>query len=246
MEPGPSFIRWSPSQNLRVDRFRYSSTSTLLQSSREDNGQRHGPSEDIQRDDQESPSNRLSHRLSSGSTLFDIPPIQLVFDRNSVINATLLTREGPAYRVETNRNVTKTSLRDLHENKLVAVWKRRDIFPDIVQFEHRRKKLRLRKWLKKFSNEEIGGHELTIEDMRFLWKSHHQHRVALFADQDLHNPLAHCRMLQDSHTISLVIQACVSGATKVEIIMSFLVVEHRQRMKEKRLRLHAGGAFLPV
>lgn len=78
------------------------------------------------------------------------PPTTLIFDRNSVLFATLHTRAGPKYRVTTNSSVTRTDLCNVADEQVLGSIKRREIMPDVVLFPHRGKKsLRLNKWLKK-------------------------------------------------------------------------------------------------
>ena len=90
----------------------------------------------------------------STDTLIEPPAsLNLVFDRNSVIDATLYSRRNPVYRIKTNRNVTRTVIHEVIEGgeEIVAVWKRREILPDVILFTHRRKQaIRISKWLQKF------------------------------------------------------------------------------------------------
>ena len=98
------------------------------------------------------------------------PPLSLIFDRNSVVSATLHSRTGPRYRISTNNTVTRTDLYELAQEPstgsseapatsqsktLVASVKRRELLPNIVAFKHREgKTMRLSSWLKRGK----GGH----------------------------------------------------------------------------------------
>ncbi|KDR81967.1 hypothetical protein GALMADRAFT_276605 [Galerina marginata CBS 339.88] len=182
-----------------------------------------------------SESNPLDEALESTSTLVNPDRrLKLVFDRNSVISATLYSRAGPLYRITTNKAVSRTDLCDLTEQRVVATVKRRELFPDAVVFAHRSgKSIRLSKWLKR--QKSPPGIQRTTELLTpsgsFTWKSDSTHRFALYSQDQ--TPIAYSKMLEDPPTLALVLMNCSDSIVQVEIITSFLVLEHKLRMKEK-------------
>ena len=99
-----------------------------------------------------SSSDSSSTSWASTSTLVNPePPLSLIFDRNSVISATLYSRSGPKYRVTTNSTISRTELKDLTtaDQRVVATVKRRELLPDVVLFAHRGESVRMSKWLKR-------------------------------------------------------------------------------------------------
>ncbi|PPQ67561.1 hypothetical protein CVT24_002841 [Panaeolus cyanescens] len=102
------------------------------------------------------------------------PPTTLIFDRNSVLFATLHSRAGPKYRVKTNSSVTRTDLCNVVDEQILGSIKRREIMPDVVLFPHRGKKsLRMNKWLKKIKGQEGVSPSAVLEAQngRFVWRS---------------------------------------------------------------------------
>jgi len=175
--------------------------------------------------------------LESTSTLVNPERrLNLVFDRNSVISATLYSRAGPLYRITTNKSVSRTDLCDLTEQRVVATVKRRELFPDVVVFAHRSgKSVRISKWLKRQKSppERPRTTELLTPSGSFIWKSDNTHRFALYSQDQTEFPIAYSKILEDPPTIALVLRNCSDTIVQVEIITSFLVLEHKLRMKEK-------------
>ncbi|KAF8898243.1 hypothetical protein CPB84DRAFT_1825417 [Gymnopilus junonius] len=183
---------------------------------------------------------------ASTSTLVNPdPPLRLVFDRDSVISATLYSRTGPMYKITTNSTISRTELKDLTtgEQRVVAIVKRRELLPDVVVFDHRsQKSVRMSKWLKRKKGGP-GTHpsaELQTESGSFTWKTDNVYPFALYSNSDDRSqmaeepgcPIAYSKVLEDPPTIALIIRRC-DDSVQIEIITSFLVLEHRRRMKEK-------------
>ncbi|KAF8162774.1 hypothetical protein B0H34DRAFT_293991 [Crassisporium funariophilum] len=197
-----------------------------------------------------------SSALASTSTLVNPPPsLDLFFDRNSVINTTLHSRAGPLYKVTTNKGVTRTDLCDLSEQRVVATVKRREIFPDVVVFAHRNgKSIQVRKWLRRRKPPQVitPCAVLETEVGRFTWRSDSTYRLALYHEGQTQSPIAFCKVMHDPPTLALMLRPGLDNL-HVEIITSFLILEHRLRMKEK-IRVQAnqlygplvGGQFLTV
>lgn len=151
-------------QQMTITRTPNSSSSTLVslhanesyvpQNQIHDDGGLEGVSYGRRLHRNRAPSIHYQPSFASTSTLFETPPLMFVFDKNSVINSTLFSRNEPIYCVKTNRSVTKTSLLNLQENRTVAVWQRQNLFPDNIYLEHKGKKIRLSKWLQRVP---IGG-----------------------------------------------------------------------------------------
>ncbi|KAJ3517485.1 hypothetical protein NLJ89_g484 [Agrocybe chaxingu] len=197
----------------------------------------------------ENTENTEEQAFASTSTLVnEAPSLSLMFDRNSVINATLYSRTSPMYKITTNKNATRTDLCDLADQRVVATVKRREIFPDVVVFAHQRgKSVRISKWLKTMK---VPGTRPTAsietETGRFTWRSDETHRLALYPEDETEFPIAYSRTVLDPPTIGLVIKAG-SDTMHIEIITSFLILEHRLRMQEKRQEDHLyglGGPFV--
>ncbi|CAA7260869.1 unnamed protein product [Cyclocybe aegerita] len=195
----------------------------------------------------ENTENTEEQAFASTSTLVnDAPSLSLVFDRNSVINATLYSRAGPMYKITTNKNVTRTDLCDLAEQRVVATVKRREIFPDVVVFAHRRgKSVRISKWLKATK---VPGSRPTAsietETGRFTWRSDETHRLALYPEDETEFPIAYLRTVLEPPTIGLMINAS-TDTMRIETITSFLILEHRLRMQEKQREAHLYGLSGP-
>ncbi|KAF9036861.1 hypothetical protein BJ165DRAFT_1532952 [Panaeolus papilionaceus] len=169
------------------------------------------------------------------------PPTTLIFDRNSVLFATLHTRAGPKYRVTTNSSVTRTDLCNVADEQVLGSIKRREIMPDVVLFPHRGKKsLRLNKWLKKQKAQPGASPSAILEAQsgRFVWRwGVDNYRLSLYEDNPSQSaPIAYCRVLHDPPTIALILQSNLDEPLRIEVITSFLVMEHRLRMKEKSIR----------
>ncbi|PPQ77588.1 hypothetical protein CVT25_011380 [Psilocybe cyanescens] len=183
---------------------------------------------------------RSQDALASTSTLVNPdPPVSYIFDRNSVIGATLYTRSGPAYKIITNREVSRTELCDLTDRNIVATLKRRDFLPNLVVFAHRNgKPLKISNWLKRRKISQ-GNQMATVYDLLtpsgcFTWKSDGTRNLALYPQYQTDFPIAYSKKLEDPPTLALFLRSC-SDNDKVEIITSFIVLEHRLRMKEKIL-----------
>ncbi|PPQ66023.1 hypothetical protein CVT26_010779 [Gymnopilus dilepis] len=191
-----------------------------------------------------------SESWASTSTLVNPePPLSLIFDRNSVISATLYSRSGPKYRITTNSTISRTELKDLttDDQRVVATVKRRELLPDVVVFAHRGESVRMSKWLKRRKGGDgvLPTAELLTESGSFTWKTDNRYPFALYStppdppephsqpeETSDSRPIAYSKILDDPPTIALVIRRCADSVT-VEIITSFLVLEHRRRMKEK-------------
>ena len=73
-----------------------------------------------------------------------------IFNRSSVVNATIYSRARPVYKIKSNSSLSRTELFDLNEQEIVALIKRRQILPNLVVFGHRgNKSIRISKWLKR-------------------------------------------------------------------------------------------------
>ncbi|KAH9484053.1 hypothetical protein JR316_0003533 [Psilocybe cubensis] len=192
---------------------------------------------DTMQDSQES---REEPWASTSTLVNPDPPVNYIFDRNSVISATLYTRSGPAYRIITNSEVNRTELCDLTDHNIVATIKRRDFLPNLVVFAHRNgKSMKINKWLKRRRVAQ-GSQMTTVNDLvtpsgHFTWRSDDRHRLALYLENQTDFPIAYSKKLQDPPTLALCLRSC-SDNDRIEIITSFIILEHRLRMKEKTLQ----------
>ncbi|KAF9546893.1 hypothetical protein CPC08DRAFT_769557 [Agrocybe pediades] len=225
-----------------------------------------------------SSSSSLTTSASTPTLINPSPPLSLIFDRNSVVSATLYSRTGPKYRISTNITVTRTDLYELSQDAsgpgtsvsqtMVASVKRRDFLPNVVVFKHRKgRAIRLNEWLRRDKNGRPGrspSAELTTLDGHYTWIANSTHRLALYARKGSHTtmpfhavspidqqPIAYSKTVDSPPTLALVLRDCdCSDDTKIEIIMSFLVMENKLRQKEKQedgrgsSMMHALGAHM--
>jgi len=161
----------------------------------------------------------------------------LVFDRNSVINATLYSGASPSYTVITNKAMTRTDVCDIPGQCIVATIKRREVFSDTVKFPKRNdgNSVAINKWLRRIT---LPTHvepctSLVTDSGNFVWKTDPTYRLALYPEDDAQMPLAFMPRTRPPEPLILVLK---EGSEEMveDIIVSFIILEQRIRMKEKR------------
>jgi len=137
----------------------------------------------------------------------------------------------------TNKAGTRTDLCDIHGQCIVATIKRREVFSDTVKFPSRNdgNSVAINKWLRPISlpNHREACTSLVTDSGNFVWKTDAAHRLALYPEEDAEVPVAF--MLRVRNTQPLVLTLKEGSEEMVEdILVSFIILEQRIRMKEKR------------
>ncbi|CAA7261026.1 unnamed protein product [Cyclocybe aegerita] len=166
-------------------------------------------------------------------------PRSYYFDRNSVINSTLYCNSQPSYTIMTNKSGTRTDVCDIATQSVVATIKRREVFADTIKFPARNNgtSVAINKWLRPITHSPYHAEpsiSLVTDVGNFVWESDAAHRLALYAEEDHQVPVAFfSRNRQPQDAIVLVMK---SGAEEMveDVIVSFIILEQRLRMKEKR------------
>ena len=87
--------------------------------------------------------------LDSSVTLVNpSPPVELAFDKNSVISTTVRQDGQPAYKIS-HVNGTTISVLDVRTQEVIIVIEDRDLLPNVVKIKSLNggKSIRTKKWL---------------------------------------------------------------------------------------------------
>ncbi|KAF8957762.1 hypothetical protein BDZ97DRAFT_1669372 [Flammula alnicola] len=160
-----------------------------------------------------------------------------IFDRNSVINATLYSGGSPSYTIITSKSGTRTDVCDIPGKCVVATIKRREILADTIKFTNRNdgKAVAINKWLRPTV---VPSHvepctSLVTDVGYFVWKTDAAHRLALYSEDDAQVPLAFMTRVRPPEPLVLVLKDGCEEMVE-DILVSFIILEQRLRMKEKR------------
>ncbi|KAK0455289.1 uncharacterized protein EV420DRAFT_1694723 [Desarmillaria tabescens] len=178
------------------------------------------------------------------------PTTHLEFDRNSVVNATLLKNSQPAYCIQTKQRTTsaRTDIIDIRTQEVIASIELKEISRTCVK---------IGKWMKEehlpdktcgtFKDDYSFGFDLrdrrvrVIETAygRYLWKLHVVHRLALYAENNLETPVAFLQPATRTSPLVLVVESEAMGFID-QIIASFIIREKELRAEEKKSEVAAG------
>ncbi|KAJ7486890.1 hypothetical protein FB451DRAFT_774768 [Mycena latifolia] len=165
----------------------------------------------------------------------DTPPVYLTFLPDNMNNTTIFLNSRPAYQISTALQGSTTEIRASDTSELLVRISRKEILPTTIAFPRisNGKDLRLSKWMVRQKLPE-GGHVHVIETEvgKCLLRKHPVHRLALFTEYDLENPVAHWRRPDDTSPLSLVLYPGTENFHP-EIIAAFTIQELKMRMTEK-------------
>ncbi|KAL0946424.1 hypothetical protein HGRIS_012647 [Hohenbuehelia grisea] len=200
---------------------------------------------------------RYSSASSGSQTTFTntSPPTTIVWDQNSMTNATLYVGGHATYQVRTASKGTRTILQDSF-GETAARIDLRSILPDLVLLPRstRGKSIRLRKWLYDTKNRAAqypGDVDIRYEPRRrlstlmqsskgtYLWMATPTHRLALYDSSCLESPIASFIPSTSRSKPAIVIAPDVE-VDQVEIVLAVLVLEQRLRLQEKQLLVASG------
>ncbi|KAF8891128.1 hypothetical protein CPB84DRAFT_1683406 [Gymnopilus junonius] len=161
----------------------------------------------------------------------------LVFDQHSVINATVYSGNLLTYSTITSKSMSRTDICDIPGQRIVATIKRRELLPDTVKFPSRNEghSIAVSKWLRPVM---VTSHpesctSLVTDSGKFIWKTNPTYRLALFPAEDPEVPLAFAIRTRPPESLALTIKEECDEMME-DILISFIILEHRLRMKEKR------------
>ncbi|KAF8874713.1 hypothetical protein CPB84DRAFT_1797253 [Gymnopilus junonius] len=166
----------------------------------------------------------------------------LIFSKPSALNTILLLNGRPLYKIATvDAAAERTTIADAATGEMVVTIQRRDVLPSWVTFSERSvtgaRKVKLREWLKE--QEEGGpGAQWKMETVvgNFVWRVDELLRLALHPESNLDRPIAWAQAQTDVDPFAL-IATRATDPFREEIVASFLILEHRIRMEEKKAYL---------
>ncbi|PBK92173.1 hypothetical protein ARMGADRAFT_967506 [Armillaria gallica] len=172
------------------------------------------------------------------------PPIHLEFDRNSVVNATLLKNSQPAYTIRTKQRTrsARTDVVDVGTQEVIASIEIKEIFPDVVTIAsvNGGNSVKISKWMKEEQlPDKTRVRVIETAYGRYLWKLHVVHRLALYAEGNLETPVAYLQPVTRTNPLVLVVESEAMVFID-QIIASFIIREKELRAKEKSSALAAG------
>ncbi|KAK0227671.1 hypothetical protein IW262DRAFT_1346672 [Armillaria fumosa] len=171
-------------------------------------------------------------------------PMHLEFDRNSVVNAILLTNSKPAYSIQTKQRTAsaRTDVVDVRTQEAIASIEIKDFSSDVVRIAsvNGGERVKISKWMK----EEQLPDKTRVKFIetaygRYLWKLHVVHRLALYAEGHLEAPVAYTQPATRTSPLVLVVESEVTSFID-QIITSFIVREKELRAKESEAYRSAG------
>ena len=96
--------------------------------------------------------------MESQITLINPTPLTLKFSKRSCTNVTIYRGVTPVYRVNTNKDSSRTDVYELEDGpendlgesgRLLTTIKRREFLPDVVKFRNQSVCMKISKWLQK-------------------------------------------------------------------------------------------------
>ncbi|KAJ7488898.1 hypothetical protein FB451DRAFT_1223211 [Mycena latifolia] len=179
--------------------------------------------------------------MDSQATLIDPSPVSLIFNCNSMTNATLRLNSTPAYTISTDSRGATTEIRAVGTDEVIARILRRGMRPDTITFPNVNggKELRLNKWLQ--SAKAPDGVPVCVvetEEGKCFLRKYQHFRLALFTEYDPENPVAHLQVPTVTRPVplALVLQPGTEHV-RAQIIAAFIVQEQTMRTEEEAQRV---------
>ncbi|KAF9032935.1 hypothetical protein BJ165DRAFT_1357546 [Panaeolus papilionaceus] len=169
--------------------------------------------------------------------------MSLVFARNSILNGIVYSDGEPRFSVVTSKSNTRTDICYHPSQVNIATIKRRELFSDTVKFARRNggNSIPIKQWLTSITLP-MHRNECTslVTDLgNFVWKTDVTYRLALFPEEDTNQPVAF--MIRSRPPEPLVLHIRDGSEDMLEdILVSFVILEQRLRMKEKRIQSDMG------
>ncbi|KAF7342949.1 hypothetical protein MVEN_01724900 [Mycena venus] len=157
----------------------------------------------------------------------------LVFEKNSMLETTILCNSVPAYTVSTRWPASLTDIRVAGTDALVAQINPKTLLPDTVLFAdaYDGKELRVSKWLRHAKlRDGSTAHVLSLGGERQLLTAHEKYGLSLRA-LETGSILAHWRPEMNSSPLALVISPDIEKY-ETEILAAFLFEEGRIRASD--------------
>ncbi|TEB28374.1 hypothetical protein FA13DRAFT_1666368 [Coprinellus micaceus] len=181
--------------------------------------------------------------MESQITLINPTPLTLKFSKRSCTNVTIYRGITPVYRVNTNKDSSRTDVmgleNDLGESgRLLTTIKRREFLPDVVKFRNQSACMKISKWLQKEKlPNNVTGMTLDTSCGPLLWRygSSEKYRLALYTDKDAERPVAYLDCTRTRIPMVLVIEPGYQDLTE-EILTSALVLEYKLKMFDRMQR----------
>ncbi|KAJ7755303.1 hypothetical protein DFH07DRAFT_821748 [Mycena maculata] len=181
---------------------------------------------------------------SSQATLADpSPPTCLVFERNSMLETTILRHASPVYRVSTNRHGSTTEVCVPGTHTIIARIVRKEILPDTVAFSDTNggKAVRVSRWLKRTKQADGRSEAILETDIgACILRTHPDYRLALY-DADLSTIVAHWAPLTRPPSPPTLVLAPGIERSQVKILVAFLCEEQKLRIAEKNSTVKAAA-----
>ncbi|KAG5642039.1 hypothetical protein DXG03_003737 [Asterophora parasitica] len=183
----------------------------------------------------------------------DHPASIWVFDRDDVKNAQIsLYGTGEAlFTVKSNIHLTETTVTRTSTGERIATVARRDILSDKVTFAGQKAKS-VKGWLK---SPKTSLFPATFEEggVSYTWRSSIVHQLSLVANDSPETPIAWFedskkRVVDGIPTITTAFLALQPDALRIQeaVLVSFLILQHKNRMNVKANGLVAGRATTVV
>ncbi|TFK35527.1 hypothetical protein BDQ12DRAFT_688278 [Crucibulum laeve] len=176
--------------------------------------------------------------MESQITLVDAPSshFTITFEKNSMKNNTVWINSRPVYTISTSdASDTRTTIfNNLIQRTLVTV-QRRSLLADALTFDDRYdgKKVKIDSWLRAIKLPDGNpGHVIRTTQGNYIWKVDIVHRHVLYAEEDLDTPLAYMVIATATSPMSLIIAREVEDIVD-DILVSFMILELRMRLREK-------------
>ncbi|KAJ7500029.1 hypothetical protein FB451DRAFT_1207265 [Mycena latifolia] len=194
--------------------------------------------------------------MDSQLTLVDPAPVSLIFDSNSMTNATLRINSAPAYTISTDSRGT-TEIRAAGTDDVLARIMRKGLLPDTISFptldggkELRQQVAQIREasrwsvsvepWLPcpPLINAMLSPVCVVETDVgKYFLRNYLQYRLALFTEHDLDNPVAYLQRptVATRVPLALVLQPGTEHF-RAQIIAAFIIQEQKTRAEEEAQR----------
>ncbi|KAL0950588.1 hypothetical protein HGRIS_007380 [Hohenbuehelia grisea] len=180
----------------------------------------------------------------ASSTLLYFTPDNM---KNSII--TLGAGDGkPLYVIESNTDVTRTTLRRGGDSTPFAIVQRREILADKLSL-HGAEPFKVNKWFHYSGTFNVFPVSLEIEGSKFIWKSSMMGELSLYSVIAPNTPIAwyQCsqrRVVDGRPVITAAYLVLRPDAVSIQdmVVLSFILLEHRSRMNRKAEGLVAGRA----
>ncbi|PPQ99180.1 hypothetical protein CVT24_009271 [Panaeolus cyanescens] len=188
--------------------------------------------------------------MDSTNTSIEYPPrpgsgysTALTFSRNTILNGTVYLNGEPAFSVVTSKSNSRTDICYLPSNSTIATIRRRELFSDTVKFPARNggSSVPIKQWLPSTTlpNNRMECTSLVTDLGNFVWRTDVTYRLALFLEHDANHPVAFMIRTRPPEPLVLHIRDGSEGMIE-DVLVSFIILEQRIRMKEKRIQSDMG------